>query len=310
MATITAGLVKELRDKTGAGMMDCKTALAESNGEMEAAIDWLRAKGLSKAAKKADRVAAEGLIGLASGAKAGAAVEVNSETDFVARNAEFQKTVAEIAKLALKAGGDVEKLAAMTYPKKQVSVSDHLKELVGTIGENMTLRRTAALKVKDGVVATYVHNPVAPGAGMGKIGVLVALESTGDKDKLNEFGRQVAMHVAATNPLALKDEDVDPAVVERERAIFSEQAKESGKPEKVIKQMIEGRIKKFYQEVVLLKQAFVINPDLTVEQALKEAEKEAGAPINLKDFVRYALGEGIETNKGDFAAEVAAAAGK
>ncbi len=269
---------------------------------------WTRAKGLSKAANKADRVAAEGLIGVASAAKAGAVVEVNSETDFVARNAEFQKVVAEIAKLALKAGGDVAKLAAMEFPKKKVSVSDHLKELVGTIGENMSLRRTAALKVKDGVVATYVHNQATP--GMGKIGVLVALESAGDKVKLNEIGRQVAMHVAATSPLALKDEDVDPETLERERAIFTEQARESGKPEKVIKQMIEGRIKKFYQEVVLLKQAFVINPDQTVEQALKEAEKAAGAPIAIRAFVRYELGEGIKPNKGDFAAEVAAAAGK
>src|SRR5215468_3535487 len=203
MAAVTAGMVKDLRDKTGAGMMDCKTALSESGGDMEAAVDWLRAKGLSKAAKKADRVAAEGLIGVASAAKAGAVVEVNSETDFVARNAEFQKVVGEIAKLALKAGGDIAKLAAMEYPKKKVSVNDHLKELVGTIGENITLRRTAALKVKEGVVATYVHNQATP--GMGKIGVLAALESTGDKEKLKEIGRQVAMHVAATNPLALKD---------------------------------------------------------------------------------------------------------
>jgi len=308
MAAITADMVKSLREKTGAGMMDCKTALAESGGEMEAAVDWLRAKGLSKAAKKADRVAAEGLIGVASAAKSGAVIEVNSETDFVARNADFQKVVAEIAKLGLKAGGDTAKLAAMDYPKKKISVADHLKELVGTIGENISLRRTAALKVKDGVVATYVHNQATP--GMGKIGVLVALESEGDKEKLNEIGRQIAMHVAATNPLALKDEDVDAETVERERAIFTEQAKESGKPEKVIKQMIEGRIKKFYQEVVLLKQAFVINPDHTVEQALKEAEKAAGSPITVKAFVRYELGEGIKTEKSDFASEVAAAAGK
>lgn len=308
MAAITADMVKNLREKTGAGMMDCKTALSESAGDMDAAIDWLRAKGLSKAAKKADRVAAEGLIGVASAPKAGAVVEVNSETDFVARNAEFQKVVAEIAKIALKAGGDVAKLSEMEYPKKKVTVADHLKELVGTIGEKISLRRTASLKVNDGVVATYVHNQATP--GMGKIGVLVSLESTGDKEKLSEIGRQVAMHIAATNPLALKDEDVDPAVVERERAIFTEQAKESGKPEKVIKQMIEGRIKKFYQEVVLLKQAFVINPDQTVEQALKEAEKAAGAPITVTAFVRYELGEGIKADKGDFAAEVAAAAGK
>jgi elongation factor Ts len=308
MAAITAGMVKSLREKTGAGMMDCKTALAESSGDMEAAVDWLRAKGLSKAAKKAGRVAAEGLIGIASAAKAGAVVEVNSETDFVARNPEFQKAVAEIAKLALKAGGDTAKLAAMAYPKKKISVAEHLQELVGTIGENMSLRRTSTLKVKDGVVATYVHNQATP--GMGKIGVLVALESEGNKEKLNEIGRQVAMHVAATNPLALKDEDVDPETVERERAIFTEQAKESGKPEKVVKQMIEGRIKKFYQEVVLLKQAFVINPDQTVEQAINEAGKAAGAPIAVKGFIRYELGEGIKTEKGDFAAEVAAAAGK
>ena len=308
MAAITADLVKALREKTGAGMMDCKAALKESDGEMEAAIDWLRAKGLSKAAKKADRVAAEGLIGLASAANTGAVVEVNSETDFVARNAEFQKVVAEISKLALKAGGDVEKLSAMEYPGKKVSVADHLKELVATIGENMSLRRAAALKVKHGVVATYVHNHAAP--GMGKIGILVALESTGDAQKLTEIGRQIAMHVAATNPLALKDDDVAPEVLERERAIFAEQAKESGKPEKVIKQMIEGRIKKFYQEVVLLRQAFVVNPDLTVEKALKEAENGVGAPIAITGFVRYELGEGIKVDKGDFAAEVAAAAGK
>jgi elongation factor Ts len=308
MAAITADLVKSLRDKTGAGMMDCKNALKESDGEMEAAVDWLRAKGLSKAANKADRIAAEGLIGVASAAKAGAVVEVNSETDFVARNADFQNVVGEIAKLALKADSDVAKLSAMEYPKKKAAVSDHLKELVGTIGENLSLRRTASLKVKDGVVSTYVHNQATP--GMGKIGVLVALESTGDKEKLNEIGRQVAMHVAATNPLALKDEDVAPDVLERERAIFTEQAKESGKPEKVIKQMIEGRIKKFYQEVILLKQAFVVNPDLTVEKALKEAETAVGAPITVTGFVRYELGEGIKADKGDFAAEVAAAAGK
>jgi elongation factor Ts len=308
MAAITPDLVKALREKTGAGMMDCKNALKESDGEMEAAVDWLRAKGLSKAANKADRVAAEGLIGLASDATTGALVEVNSETDFVARNAEFQKVVAEISKLALKAGGDIEKLSAAEYPDKKLSVADYLKELVGTIGENMSLRRTAALKVKEGVVATYVHNHAAP--GMGKIGILVALESTGDAQKLTEIGRQIAMHIAATNPLALKDEDVAPETLERERAIFAEQAKESGKPEKVIKQMIEGRIKKFYQEVILLRQAFVVNPDLTVEKALKEAESGVGAPIAVTGFVRFELGEGIKVEKGDFAAEVAAAAGK
>jgi elongation factor Ts len=308
MAAVTAEMVKSLREKTGAGMMDCKNALTESNGEMEAAVDWLRAKGLSKAAKKADRIAAEGLIGVASGANAGALVEVNSETDFVARNPDFQAVVAAVAKLALKAGGDAAKLGGLAFPKKKVTVTDQLKELAGTIGENISLRRTAALKVKEGVVATYVHNQATP--GMGKIGVLVALQSSGDKTKLTEIGRQVAMHIAATNPLALKDDEVDPEVLDRERAVLTEQAKESGKPAKVIEKMIEGRIKKFYEEVVLLKQAFVINPDLTVEQAVKQAEGAAGAPIVVKGFVRYELGEGIKQAKGDFAAEVAAVAGK
>lgn len=307
MAEITAAMVKALRDKTGAGMMDCKAALNETGGDMEAAIDWLRTKGLAKAAKKADRVAAEGLIGVASAAKIGAVVEINSETDFVARNTDFQQVVQEVAKLALKAGGDTDALLAMEYPKKARTVGDYIKELVGTIGENIGVRRTAVLKVKDGVVATYVHNQATP--GMGKIGVLVALESTGDKDKLKEIGRQVAMHIAATNPLALNDQGVDPEVVERERSIFAEQARESGKPEKVITQMIEGRVKKFYQEVVLLKQAFVISPDKTVEQAVKEAEKDAGGAITVTGFVRYELGEGLKVDKGDFAAEVAAAAG-
>jgi elongation factor Ts len=307
MAAVTAEMVKNLRDKTGAGMMDCKNALKETGGDAEAATDWLRAKGLAKAAKKAGRTAAEGLIGVASAPQTGAVVEVNSETDFVARNAEFQKVVGEIAGLALKAEGDVEKLSAMKMPGKKVSVAEYLTELVATIGENIALRRTAALKVKEGVVATYVHNQATP--GMGKIGVLVAVESAGGEDKLSEIGRQVAMHIAATNPLALKDDEVDPEVVARERAIFTEQAKESGKPEKVIKQMIEGRMKKFFQEVVLLKQAFVIDPDKTVEQAVKDAEKAAGAPIAITGFVRYELGEGIKTDKGDFAAEVAAAAG-
>jgi elongation factor Ts len=307
MAAVTAEMVKNLREKTGAGMMDCKTALKESGGDTEAAVDWLRAKGLAKAAKKAGRTAAEGLIGIASGPKTGAVAEVNSETDFVARNPDFQKVVGEIAQLALKAGGDVEQLSAMAMPGKKVSVAEHLTEMVATIGENINLRRTAALKVKDGVVATYIHNQATP--GMGKIGVLVAVESGGNEDKLGEIGRQVAMHIAATNPLALQDDEVDAEVVERERAIFTEQAKESGKPEKVIAQMITGRMKKFYQEVVLLKQAFVIDPDKTVEQAVKDAEGEAGAPIKITGFVRYELGEGIKTEKGDFAAEVAAAAG-
>jgi elongation factor Ts len=239
MAAITAQMVKELREKTGAGMMDCKAALTETDGDMEAAVDWLRAKGLSKAAKKADRVAAEGLIAVALSPKAGAVVEVNSETDFVARNDQFQAMVKEIAGLAAKAGGDVKKLgAAKTSSGK--AVTDHIQEMVGKIGENMSLRRTAALKVKDGVVASYVHNSVAP--DLGKIGVLVALESKADKAKLAELGKQIAMHVAAASPLALTAEEIDPEVVERERAIFTEQAKESGKPDYVVQMMVQGRV--------------------------------------------------------------------
>lgn len=305
MAAITAQMVKDLREKTGAGMMDCKAALTETDGDMEAAVDWLRAKGLSKAAKKADRVAAEGLIAVAVSPKAGAVVEVNSETDFVARNELFQAMVKEIAALALKAGGDAKKLAAAKMSSGK-AVTDHVQEMVGKIGENMSFRRTAALKVKDGVVASYVHNSVAP--DLGKIGVLVALESTADKAKLAELGKQIAMHVAAASPLALTAEEIDSEVVERERAIFTEQAKESGKPDNVVQKMVEGRVQKFYKESVLLKQAFVVDPDNTVEQAIAAAEKSAGSPIKVTGFVRYALGEGIEKTATDFAAEVAAAA--
>ncbi len=306
MAMITAQLVKELREKTGAGMMDCKMALTETKGDFEAAIDWLRTKGLAKAAKKSDRVAAEGLIGVITDGKAGALVEVNSETDFVARNAEFQKLVTEIVGLALKAGGDKDKLLDMMHPTKKAKVADVIKELVGTIGENMTLRRTAHLKVKDGVVASYVHNQIEP--GLGKIGVLVALESTGDPAKLADMGRKIAMHIAANNPLALTAEDVSKDVVERERAIFAEQARESGKPANVVEKMVEGRLRKFFEEVVLLKQSFVMDPDKTVEDAVKAFEKEAGAPVKLAGYVRFGLGEGIEKKEDDFAAEVAAAA--
>jgi elongation factor Ts len=308
MATITAQDVKELREQTGAGMMDCKAALNETKGDMDAAVDWLRAKGLAKAAKKAGRVAADGLVGVALGDKSGAVAEVNSETDFVARNDVFQGTVREIAKLALKADSDVTKLGAEAYPGAGKSVGDHLQELVGKIGENLTLRRTAMLSVKDGVVASYVHNSVAP--ELGKIGVLVAVESTGDKAKLMEIGKQVAMHIAATNPLALTAEQIDPQVVARERAVFAEQAREQGKgkPESVIEKMVEGRLQKFFKESVLLKQVFVIDGENTVEQAVKNAEKAAGAPVQVTGFVRYALGEGIEKQATDFAAEVAAAA--
>lgn len=306
MATITAAMVKELRDKTGAGMMDCKSALNESGGDMEAAVDWLRTKGLAKAAKKAGRIAAEGLIGMAADGAAGALVEVNSETDFVARNEQFQKMVSDIAGQALEADGDVEKLAASKFPGSDKSIADYITEMVGTIGENMSLRRTARLSVPKGVVASYMHNAAAP--GLGKIGVLVALESDGDTAKLAEIGRQVAMHVAATSPLAVSPAELDPAVVERERAVLIEQARDSGKPEEIIEKMVDGRIRKFYEEVVLLSQTFVIDGENTVEKALKAAEADVGAPIKIVAFERFALGEGIEREETDFAAEVQAAA--
>ena len=306
--TVTAAMVKELREKSGAGMMDCKTALAENNGEMEAAIDWLRAKGISKADKKSGRTAAEGLIGAASSGTKAIVVEVNSETDFVARNDAFQTIVRNVAKVGLETDGSVEAVGAAAYPDSSKTVTETIVEAVGTIGENMSLRRAAMLTVTDGVVATYIHNQVAD--GLGKMGVLVAMESTGDKTALAAFGRQVAMHVAATNPLALTSAEVDQATADREKAIFVEQARESGKPEAIIEKMVEGRMRKFYEEVVLLSQAFVINPDLTVEKALAEAEKDFGAPAKITGFVRFALGEGIERDKSDFAAEVAAAAGQ
>ncbi len=308
MTAITASLVKELRDKTGAGMMDCKKALTESDGEMEAAIDWLRKKGLSKAAKKADRVAAEGLVGVKSDGKTGAVVEINSETDFVARNEQFQKMVGEITDLALSAGGDLDKLLGAKMSDSPMNVEDYVKEMVATIGENMTVRRTAALSVDEGVVSAYVHNKSAD--GMGKIGVLVALESSGDSEKLGDFGRQLAMHVAAASPLALTPQELDSGVIDRERAIYLEQAKASGKPAEIVEKMVEGRLRKeFFQQVVLLQQTFVIDGKATVEQAVKASEKTIGAPVKIAGFMRYALGEGIERQDDDFAAEVAAAAG-
>lgn len=307
MTAITATLVKDLREKTGAGMMDCKAALAETKGDMEAAVDWLRAKGLAKAAKKAGRVAAEGLIGLAAKDTEAALVEVNSETDFVARNEKFQEMVRTISADALSAKGDLDKLAKAKFGGGKVSVADHLKEMIGSIGENMTLRRSAYLAVKQGAVASYMHNMLAP--GLGKIGVIVALESAGNADALKSFGKQVAMHIAAANPQAIDAASLDPALIERERAVLTEQAKESGKPAPVIEKMVEGRLRKFYEEVVLLSQAFVHDPETTVGQALAAAEKTAGAPIKVVGFYRFALGEGIDRPEGDFAAEVAAAAG-
>ena len=306
MATITAAMVKELREMSGAGMMDCKNALNENDGNMEAAVDWLRAKGITKAEKKAGRTAAEGLIAIASIGKKAFVVEVNCETDFAARNDAFQEMVRNVVNVAATTDGTTEAVAAATYPGTSKSVTDAIKDLVGTVGENMSFRRSTMLSANDGAVATYVHNAVSD--GLGKLGVLVAIETIGGHDEARAFARQVAMHVAATNPLALTADDVDPAAVERERAIFSEQARESGKPEAIIEKMVEGRIRKFYEEVVLLKQSFVLNPDLTVEAALKEAEKTIGAPAKITGFVRFALGEGIEKEESDFAAEVAAAA--
>jgi elongation factor Ts len=312
MTTISASMVKELRDKTGAGMMDCKAALTETNGDMEKAIDWLRKKGLSKAAKKAGRVAAEGLVGVTAAGKAAALVEVNSETDFVARNEQFQDMVRNIAGLAPKAKSDVATLLAMPYPNSKETVETFVKELVATIGENMSVRRTAQLEVGDGVIAEYVHNKVAD--GLGKIGVLVALESKGDKAALATFGRQLAMHIAAANPAALTANELDPVLIERERAVYTEQAKASGKPADIVAKMVEGRLRKeFYQQVVLMQQTFVGSGGdgkATVEQMLKTVEKSAGAPVKIAKFVRFALGEGIEKKEDDFAAEVAAAAGQ
>jgi elongation factor Ts len=306
--SISAAQVKELRDITGAGMMDCKAALAETNGDMEAAVDWLRKKGIAKADKKAGRTAAEGLIGVASDALSAVVVEVNSETDFVARNEAFQEIVRNVAKAALSTDGSSEAVANASYPGSQKSVADTIKDAVGTIGENMGFRRSKKLGVGAGTVATYVHNAIVD--NLGKIGVLVAIETEGNADAARAFGRQVAMHVAATNPLALTTDEIDPATVAREKNIFSEQARASGKPEAIIEKMMEGRLRKFYDEVVLLKQAFVINPDLTIEQALKAAEKDIGAPAAITGFVRFALGEGIEKETSDFAAEVAAAVKK
>lgn len=305
MATITAALVKDLREKTGAGMMDCKAALTETGGDMEAAVDWLRTRGLAKAAKKAGRVAAEGLVGVSGSDGEGALVEVNSETDFVARNAQFQAMVADIAKLALEAQGDRDRLLAMAFPGGKGTVEETVKEMIATIGENMGVRRTAYLRAAPGVVASYMHNAAAP--NLGKIGVLVALESQGDAQKLAQIGRQIAMHIAATSPLAVSAQDLDPQLVARERAVLVEQARASGKPDNVVEKMVEGRLRKFYEEVVLLSQAFVIDPERTVEKALKAAEADVGAPIKVTGFVRFALGEGIEKGDGgDFAAEVAA----
>ncbi len=299
MAEITAGLVKDLREKTGVGMMDCKKALQETSGDLEAAIDWLRAKGLSKAAKKADRVASEGLVGSYVDGTNGVVVEINAETDFVSRNDQFQSAVSGITKLALGVNS-VEELSAQASPFGEGTVNDYLTNLIATIGENMSIRRISKVSVNKGVVAAYTHSAISD--GLGRIGVLVGVEGEGDAASLNDIGRKVAMHVAATAPLSLSVDDLDQSVVERERQVLTEQARESGKPESVIEKMIEGRIRKFYEEVVLLQQPFVMNPDQTVADFVKEASKGAAS---VTGFAMFKLGDGIEKKEDDFAAEVA-----
>lgn len=304
---ISASQVKELREMTGAGMMDCKTALNATEGDVEAAVDWLRSKGLAKAAKKAGRVAAEGLVGVATNGTTGAVVEINSETDFVARNEEFQSLVSTTAKRGLGGGIDADTLNAMTYPDENMTVAEKITSAVAKIGENMVLRRAEMLSVKEGVVATYVHNGVVD--GLGRMGVLVALKSSGDSSVLLALGKQIAMHIAAINPMAISSDELDETVVARERAVFSEQAKESGKPPAIVEKMVEGRIRKFYSEVCLLEQVFVIDGETKVGDVIKNTAKDMGADITLTAFSRLALGEGVEKEESDFAAEVAAAVG-
>ncbi|NOX95128.1 MAG: elongation factor Ts [Alphaproteobacteria bacterium] len=300
MAGITAAMVKELRATSGAGMMDCKAALSEANGDIDLAVDWLRKKGLAKAAKKAGRTAAEGLVSVAFEESAkgavGVVVEVNSETDFVARNDIFQGIVHNVAQTALSVAGDIDKLRAEKFPGVEKSVDEHIAEMVGKIGENLSLRRSAGISVEEGVVASYVHGQVTDGAG--KIGVIVGLKSSGAKDKLYALGKQIAMHVAAARPLAARIEDLDPAVVAREKSVLAEQARASGKPENIIEKMVEGRLRKFYEESVLLEQIFVIDGETKIGKVIENASKEAGAPVEFVGFARFELGDGIE-KKGD-----------
>ena len=306
MAEITAARVKELRDKTGAGMMDCKKALTEVDGDLEAAVDWLRKKGLSAAARKAGRTASEGLVGIAVSGSKGAAVEINAETDFVARNETFQEFVSSVTGVALGgADGNVEALRAAVYPGTQKTVDEQLTELIATIGENMTLRRGAVLSVDTGVVALYMHNALTP--GLGKIGVLVALETTAPAERVQGLGKQLAMHVAASAPQAVSRDAIEGSLVERERAVLAEQARASGKPDDIVEKMVEGRLKRFFEEACLLDQTYVIDGERKVAKVLDDAAKEAGAPIAIAGFVRFALGEGIERKQEDFAAEVASA---
>ena len=301
--SVTAALVKELREKSGAGMMDCKKALAETGGDMEAAVDWLRTKGLATAAKKSGRVASEGLVALCVDGTKGAVIELNAETDFVARNTEFQEFASTLATLALDAD-DLDALAAADYPETGRNVADELTNKIATIGENMSLRRMASMSVGSGTVVPYMHNSTAP--GLGRIGVLVALESTAGADALEGLGKQIAMHIAATSPASLSVEDLDPEAVQRERDVLIEQAKASGKPQEIAEKMVQGRMKKYYQEVVLLEQTSVIDGETRIADVVANAGKDAGAEIALTGFVRFNLGEGIEKEETDFAAEVAA----
>ncbi|MFC4347673.1 translation elongation factor Ts [Kordiimonas lipolytica] len=307
MAQITAALVKELRETSGAGMMDCKKALAETDGNLEAAVDWLRTKGLAAAAKKSGRVAAEGLVGVKSAGNKAAVIEVNSETDFVARNEKFQKFVGDLAGVALEVGTDVEAIAAATYPGSSKPVSEVLTDNIATIGENMTIRRAAVAEVDKGLVASYIHGAVTD--GMGKIAVLVALKSDAGEDVLAPLGKQLAMHIAAANPASLSEADLDQEIVEREKQVQIEKAKESGKPMEIIEKMIVGRMRKFLEEIVLLKQTFVIDGESKIEDVIAKAAKDAGTAIELVSYVRMEMGEGLEKKEDDFAAEVAAAAG-
>ncbi|NKB21970.1 MAG: elongation factor Ts [Alphaproteobacteria bacterium] len=305
MAQITASLVKELREKTGAGMMDCKKALSEVDGDLEAAIDWLRKSGLAAAAKKASRVAAEGLVAVNAAGTSGAAIEINAETDFVARNADFQSFVSSVAGIALDKGNDTDAILSADFGDG-ATVQDTLNNLIATIGENMNLRRSESISVSSGVVSSYVHNATAP--GLGRIAVLVGLESTGDAAVLEGVGKQLAMHVAAASPRWATIDEVDQEELERERTILTDQAKDSGKPEEIIAKMVEGRLRKFYEEAVLIEQTSVIDGESKISKVLEQAGKDAGAPVTLKGFVRYVLGEGVEKEESDFAAEVAAAA--
>ena len=308
MTAITAGLVRELREATGAGMMDCKKALTENNGDMEAATDWLRVKGLSKAAKKSDRAAVDGLVAVKVDGMKGSVLEVNAETDFVARNESFQEFVSTLASLTLTSGADVAELNDQQYPGVNRSVAEELADKIATIGENMNIRRSKILEVADGVVVSYMHNPVVD--GLGKIGVLVALESKGEKEALASLGKQLCMHVAAADPVpaAISEAELDPAIIEKERTILLEQARESGRPEEIIEKMVEGRLAKFKKELCLMDQVFVVDGETKISDVLSKSSKELGQEVTLKAFARFQLGEGMEKKEDDFAAEVAAMA--